>query len=113
MESQIPSQGATDGKKKPGTSASTGDIGFADDVIRAQAQPGAESESVTGEQTKQSSPSVTEFSREKLQAEQAFTAFRNPVSSKEKLLEFNKAIDRAFALLETQGVLEKNSAWYR
>ena len=107
LESQIPSQGATAGKKKPGTSASTGDIGFADDVIRAQAQPGAESESVTGEQTKQSSPSVTEFSREKLQAEQAFTAFRNPVSSKEKLLEFNKAIDRAFALLETQGVLEK------
>ncbi len=107
LESPSPSQGATDGKKKPGTSASTGDIGFADDVIRAQAQPGIESESVTGEQTKQSSPSVTEFSREKLQAEQAFTAFRNPVSSKEKLLEFNKAIDRAFALLETQGVLEK------
>jgi len=107
LESPSPSQGATDGKKKPGTSASTGDIGFADDVIRAQAQPGIESESVAGEQTKQSSPSVTEFSREKLQAEQAFTAFRNPVSSKEKLLEFNKAIDRAFALLETQGVLEK------
>jgi cyclic-di-AMP phosphodiesterase PgpH len=107
LESPSPSQGATDGKKKPGTSASTGDIGFADDVIRAQAQPGIESESVTGEQTKKSSPSVTEFSREKLQAEQAFTAFRNPVSSKEKLLEFNKAIDRAFALLETQGVLEK------
>ena len=107
LESPSPSQGATDGKKKPGTSASTGDIGFADDVIRAQAQPGIESESVTGEQTKQSSPSVTEFSRGKLQAEQAFTAFRNPVSSKEKLLEFNKAIDRAFALLETQGVLEK------
>ena len=107
LKSQIPSQRATDSNKESGNSASTGDIGFADDVIRAQAQPGAESESVTGEQTKQSSPSVTEFSREKLQAEQAFTAFRNPVSSKEKLLEFNKAIDRAFALLETQGVLEK------
>jgi len=90
-----------------GTSPSTGDIGFADDVMRAQAQSGLESESAAGEQPKQPNPSVTKFSREKLQAEQAFTAFRNPVSSKEKLLEFNKAIDRAFALLETQGVLEK------
>jgi len=107
LESPTPSQGATVGKKQPGTSPSTGDIGFADDVIRAQAQSVAESDSVVGEQTKQSIPSVTEFSREKLQAEQAFTAFRNPVSSKEKLLEFNKAVDRAFALLETQGVLEK------
>ena len=107
LESQTLGQETTVGKKQPGTSPSTGDIGFADDVIRAQAQSVAESDSVVGEQLKQSSPSVTEFSREKLQAEQAFTAFRNPVSSKEKLLEFNKAVDRAFALLETQGVLEK------
>ena len=107
LESQTLGQETTVGKKQPGTSPSTGDIGFADDVIRAQAQSVAESDSVVGEQLKQSIPSVTEFSREKLQAEQAFTAFRNPVSSKEKLLEFNKAVDRAFALLETQGVLEK------
>lgn len=101
LESQTLGQETTVGKKQPGTSPSTGDIGFADDVIRAQAQSVAESDSVVGEQLKQSIPSVTEFSREKLQAEQAFTAFRNPVSSKEKLLEFNKAVDRAFALLET------------
>ena len=107
LESQTLGQETTVGKKQPGTSPSTGDIGFADDVIRAQAQSVAESDSVVGEQLKQSIPSVTKFSREKLQAEQAFTAFRNPVSSKEKLLEFNKAVDRAFALLETQGVLEK------
>ena len=107
LESQTLGQETIVGKKQPGTSPSTGDIGFADDVIRAQAQSVAESDSVVGEQLKQSIPSVTEFSREKLQAEQAFTAFRNPVSSKEKLLEFNKAVDRAFALLETQGVLEK------
>ena len=107
LEPQTLGQETTVGKKQPGTSPSTEDIGFADDVIRAQAQSVAESDSVVGEQLKQSSSSVTEFSREKLQAEQAFTAFRNPVSSKEKLLEFNKAVDRAFALLETQGVLEK------
>jgi cyclic-di-AMP phosphodiesterase PgpH len=105
LESQTLGQETMEGEG--GTSPSTGDIGFADDVMRAQAQSGLESESAAGEQPKQPNPSVTKFSREKLQAEQAFTAFRNPVSSKEKLLEFNKAIDRAFALLETQGVLEK------
>ncbi|MBT4887311.1 MAG: hypothetical protein HON07_08875, partial [Planctomycetaceae bacterium] len=107
LESPTLGQKTVEGEGKPRTRPSTGDIGFADDVMRAQAQSGLESESVAGEQPKQPNPSVTEFSRDKLQAEQAFTAFRNPVSSKEKLLEFNKAIDRAFALLETQGVLEK------
>ena len=94
-----------DGNKE--STPSNGDIGFADDVIRAQAQPKADSETVTKDQAAKGSPSVTEFSREKLQAEQAFTAFRNPVGTKEKILEFNKAIDRAFAPLESQGVLEK------
>ena len=86
---------------------SNGDIGLADDVIRAQAQPNVALETAAEDQAVQANPSVTEFSREKLQAEQAFTAFRNPVGTKEKLLEFNKAIDRAFAPLESQGVLEK------
>ncbi len=107
LESQTLGQEMIEDVGETGTSPSTGDIGFANNVMRAQAQSGLESEAVAGEQPTQPSPSVTEFSREKLQAEQAFTAFRNPVSSKEKLLEFNKAIDRAFALLETQGVLEK------
>ena len=99
------------GEQKPhGNKESTPsnrDIGFADDVIRAQAQPKADSETATKDQTARGNPTVTEFSREKLQAEQAFTAFRNPVGTKEKILEFNKAIDRAFAPLESQGVLEK------
>lgn len=62
---------------------SNGDIGLADDVIRAQAQPNADLEIAAEDQAVQANPSVTEFSREKLQAEQAFTAFRNPVGTKE------------------------------
>jgi len=89
------------------SASSNRDIGLADDVIRAQAQPNAALGTAAEDQTVQANPSVTEFSREKLQAEQAFTAFRNPVGTKEKLLEFNKAVDRAFAPLESQGVLEK------
>jgi len=40
-------------------------------------------------------------------AERAFQKFRGRVDTKEKLLEVEKAIDRAFAETETKGVLEK------
>ena len=59
------------GGSKKGTPSSE-DIGFADDVIRAQAQPKADLE--TAKDQAKANPSVTEFTREKLQAEQAFTA---------------------------------------
>ena len=87
----------------------TEDIGLANDVIRAQAQPKVDSETASEDQAKHVKPSVTEFSREKLQAEQAFTAFRNAVATKEKLLEFNKAIDRAFCRWSLKVFLKKFS----
>lgn len=82
------------------------DFGLAAAVARAEGQtvPDSTEENNDAQPAK---PSVTEFVRQKLQAEQAFAAFRSRVGTKEKLLEFNKAIDRAFAPLETQGVLEK------
>ncbi|NDH92965.1 MAG: HDIG domain-containing protein [Planctomycetia bacterium] len=80
--------------------ATQADAGLANAVVRGRGQP-----SQPGAAPAQ--PAVTEFARQKLEAEQAFTAFRNRVGTKEKLLEFNKAIDRAFAPLEQQGVLEK------
>jgi putative nucleotidyltransferase with HDIG domain len=82
------------------------DIGLAAAVTRAEDQP--ETQPAADDAPAQpNQPSVTEFARQKIQAEQAFTAFRSRVGAKEKLLEFNKAIDRAFAPLEAQGVLEK------
>ena len=99
------------GGSKKGTPSSE-DIGFADDVIRAQAQPKADLETGAQNQVSQANPSVTEFTREKLQAEQAFTAFRNPVGTKEKLLEFNKAIDRAFFTSGNSRCSGKDSARY-
>ena len=84
----------------PRDAAAQADAGLADAVIRGRGQPAAPG-------TEQSQPAVTEFARQKLEAEQTFTAFRSRVSTKEKLQEFNKAIDRAFAPLEQQGVLEK------
>ena len=80
--------------------ATQADAGLANAVVRGRGQP-------TQPGAASAQPAVTEFARQKLEAEQAFTAFRNRVGSKEKLLEFNKAIDRAFAPLEQQGVLEK------
>ncbi len=95
----------------PPTTPSTTPAGDLD--LAAAVTPAGDSSDPTGEQpTQPADPpqpqsSVTEFSRQKLQAEQAFTGFRSRVGTKEKLLDFNKAIDRAFAPLETQGVLEK------
>ena len=80
--------------------ATQADAGLANAVVRGRGQP--PQPGATPAQ-----PAVTEFARQKLEAEQAFTAFRNRVGTKEKLLEFGKAIDRAFAPLEQQGVLEK------
>ncbi len=86
----------------PGTpaEAARADAGLADAVVRGRGQPAAPGATPAA-------TAVTEFARQKLEAEQAFTGFRNRVGTKEKLLEFNKAIDRAFAPLEQQGVLEK------
>ncbi|NDC62866.1 MAG: HDIG domain-containing protein [Planctomycetia bacterium] len=42
-----------------------------------------------------------------LEAEQAFQKFRSRLDTKEKQLEFDKAVDRAFADVENLGVLEK------
>ena len=42
-----------------------------------------------------------------VEAEQAFQRFRAKVDTKERLIEFEKAIDNAFADVENQGVLEK------
>ena len=82
------------------------DIGLAAAVTSTEDQP---EPNPTGDEApaQPAQPSVTEFARQKIEAEQAFTAFRSRVGTKEKLLEFNKAIDRAFAPLEAQGVLEK------
>jgi cyclic-di-AMP phosphodiesterase PgpH len=41
------------------------------------------------------------------EAEQAFQRFRGKIDTKERLIEFEKAIDNAFADVENQGVLEK------
>jgi putative nucleotidyltransferase with HDIG domain len=41
------------------------------------------------------------------EAEQAFQRFRGKIDTKERLIEFDKAIDNAFADVENQGVLEK------
>jgi putative nucleotidyltransferase with HDIG domain len=41
------------------------------------------------------------------EAEQAFQRFRSRVDTKERLIEFEKAIDNAFADVENKGVLEK------
>jgi putative nucleotidyltransferase with HDIG domain len=41
------------------------------------------------------------------EAEQAFQRFRGRIDTKERLIEFEKAIDNAFADVENQGVLEK------
>jgi len=41
------------------------------------------------------------------EAEQAFQRFRGKIDAKERLIEFEKAIDNAFADVENQGVLEK------
>jgi len=91
---------ATATKQVTPEAAARADAGLADAVVRSRGQPlppGAA----------QTKPAVTEFARQKLEAEQGFTAFRNRVGTKEKLQDFNKAIDRAFAPLEQQGVLEK------
>jgi len=42
-----------------------------------------------------------------VEAEQAFQRFRAKIDTKERLIEFEKAIDNAFADVENQGVLEK------
>ncbi|MFM8951756.1 MAG: HD family phosphohydrolase [Planctomycetaceae bacterium] len=41
------------------------------------------------------------------EAEQAFQRFRGKIDTKERLVEFEKAIDNAFADVENQGVMEK------
>jgi putative nucleotidyltransferase with HDIG domain len=42
-----------------------------------------------------------------VEAEQAFQRFRGKIDTKERLIEFEKAVDNAFADVENQGVLEK------
>ena len=41
------------------------------------------------------------------EAEQAFQRFRGKIDTKERLIEFEKAVDNAFADIENEGVLEK------
>jgi putative nucleotidyltransferase with HDIG domain len=52
-------------------------------------------------------PAVAAARRQIAEAEQAFQRFRSRVDTKERLIEFEKAIDNAFADVENKGVLEK------
>jgi len=52
-------------------------------------------------------PAVAAARKQIAEAEQAFQRFRSRVDTKERLIEFEKAIDNAFADVENKGVLEK------
>jgi putative nucleotidyltransferase with HDIG domain len=52
-------------------------------------------------------PADTAAGKQIAEAEQAFQRFRSRVDTKERLIEFEKAIDNAFADVENKGVLEK------
>jgi len=96
-----PAQPATD--QPPAAEPPTaGDAGLADAVARNQGRMAGKASP-----TEPAQATVTEFARQKLEAEQTFTTFRSQVGTKEKLLEFGRAIDRAFGPLEQLGVLEK------
>ena len=114
----------SDGEEKPaaGDAKATADgKAKADESADAQAGEAAEDEKAKaggkndkGEQKPKSDkpqPGKTDEpaapERVVAEAEQAFQRFRAKVDTKERLIEFEKAIDNAFADVENQGVLEK------
>ena len=71
--------------------------------------PAADKESATAEAaaTGAKDGGADKPNKQVLEAEQAFQKFRARLDTKEKQLEFDKAVDRAFADVENLGVLEK------
>jgi len=104
----VPAGAAKEGAAKEGAAAAAKDAPSGDGVAKEVAEQKPPGAAATAEQPAAGKPAAAdEPDKAVAEAEQTFQRFRARINSKDRLLECEKGVDRAFADLETTGVLEK------